>query len=467
MKDHRSYGRLAQAVVDFIGNGTVTRHSTVMKSVVLVCFFLSLLYSNFTYALTDIEFLESTAISEFKKDNYETAISQFTELQQQYPNNLLVLRYLGIAMDRAGRHQDAIQTLSKLVKQIPYSAAAHFHLANAYYSAGNTDSAEEHYRRALALSPMTQYARFSKIRLREIGQQYLTLRRLGPAGKWVFYAQTSVIYDNNVAALPDDNSPPSGREASRVTGFVNLERHFSRLGDWSKTLNLSLFKSYYPDEDFDSFEVDQARAGFQLQRKFTIAQKIGRFRLGARYTHSYLGGDRYSDIVRANMGVELGLTRQTSSALSVNLSDKNYQEEGFDPVFSSRDATRSSVSLRHLWFSRFEKVQLGIGAQYFNDDADGLNFVKDGYRFNVHAKYALTKHWRLKLAASYLDEDYPDFVGPIRRETERTDLTVGLTRRWGSHITSTISMIRTNVDSSIDTLSYDRTVWGLHIGYLR
>ena len=71
------------------------------------------------------------------------------------PKNTDALTLLGAAEGLQGRHDVAIDCFSKVVAQLPASADAHFNLGRAFQLTDNATSAEQHYAKAVRLSPLT------------------------------------------------------------------------------------------------------------------------------------------------------------------------------------------------------------------------------------------------------------------------------------------------------------------------
>ena len=60
---------------------------------------------------------------------------------------------LGVIADEVGRHEIAVQLISKAIKKNPIDAAYHCNLGNALHEQGRLDEAVASYRKALAIKP--------------------------------------------------------------------------------------------------------------------------------------------------------------------------------------------------------------------------------------------------------------------------------------------------------------------------
>ena len=72
----------------------------------------------------------------------------------------------------------------------------------------------------------------------------------------------------------------------------------------------------------------------------------------------------------------------------------------------------------------------------------------------------------MRLSVDYEDHEYPDFVGPVMRETEIYRYSLAFSRWFGKHLFGRIRVSEHREKSSYTNLSYDRTTWGLDLSYV-
>ena len=99
------------------------------------------------------------------------------ELLQAYPQSLLLMNVLGLALRGQGKLQEAVQTYNKALQLNPDYTKAHSNLGITLRELGRTEDAEASYRKAIALEPDFTEAHYNLGNmLREIRSEY---RRVG------------------------------------------------------------------------------------------------------------------------------------------------------------------------------------------------------------------------------------------------------------------------------------------------
>jgi len=84
---------------------------------------------------------------------YRSELALWQDAAIHQPHNPLVHVNLGIALDGAGRRDEAIDALSEAVRLDPESFRAHYNLARAQEAAFESDDAIAHYEQALRIEP--------------------------------------------------------------------------------------------------------------------------------------------------------------------------------------------------------------------------------------------------------------------------------------------------------------------------
>lgn len=115
------------------------------------------------------------------------AVSEAKRLAMLFPRAPALLNLLGLAQARAGQHEDALASYSRVIEIDPGFAGAHANKANAYALLGQYDNVEASARAALALDPnMAQahmllgYALVNTDRAAQALEPFKTAVRLAP-----------------------------------------------------------------------------------------------------------------------------------------------------------------------------------------------------------------------------------------------------------------------------------------------
>src|SRR3990167_2649245 len=64
---------------------------------------------------------------------YEEAAQEFTALENQYPQDVMVKRYKGLALDKLDRFEEAIETFRAGLQVVPTNIALHYTLAQSLF----------------------------------------------------------------------------------------------------------------------------------------------------------------------------------------------------------------------------------------------------------------------------------------------------------------------------------------------
>jgi hypothetical protein len=382
------------------------------------------------------------------------------------PRDVLALRYLGITLDRLGRYQEAIDAFQRALALEPESAATHFHLGVTYYKARASDLARASLVRAAQLAPDTLYDQMAARYLDALAQQQVQLQRPGAPNLFSLYADVGVQYDSNIPAAPDDSALFGGKHGGfRVVEYLSAELRFLRRPGWLGLVEGSTYQAQYPDSAFDGFDLSTYGLGALLQRDTTLATLP--LILLARYNYSwvFLDGDEYSGSHALTGSVQLDEARWTATNVYYRYTRDDFEDEGFDPAISSRDADNHAVGIAQILYFADRKGQVRVGYEYQTNRARGLNFDLDGHKVSVSASVPLPGAIQGEVAAEYAHEWYPDFQGPAERKTDRWGIRGSLARWFGQHFLVRLTGAWTSEQSSYDVLEYDRWVVGVSLSY--
>jgi len=91
------------------------------------------------------------ALDSHRRGQLALAVSAYREILEQAPNHFDALHLLGVAEFQAGRHENAVRSISEALKVNPGIAVAHSNLGNALLGLGRPAEALASYDRALAI----------------------------------------------------------------------------------------------------------------------------------------------------------------------------------------------------------------------------------------------------------------------------------------------------------------------------
>lgn len=406
----------------------------------------------------------SPAAAAFKRGDFATALSEFRRLAETFPGDPDVLRFLAITLDRLERYDEAIEIFQEVLETTPSSVASRFHLGVTYYKARRPAEAAAQFQTVIRLAPQSPYAQAAEQHLTALAEQVAVHQRPGAPNRWGVYLQLAGASDDNIPAAPQGS--PGDQEGARGSGYVAVDYHFLRRPDWTGTLQASTYSSRYTEDRFEGFDVDQYSLSATLQRQF----KWGRFPAIVSGLVEYLDVDlddeAYSESGSGRLGLRMSFTDTSTVDLYYRLTSDDFEAEGFDPVFSSRDADNHLIGISPTWYFSGRDHSLQLELEYEENNADGLNFNYDGFSAGLVSRFTLPGQLRLALEMAYSEYDYPDFAGPVRRETDRIEYSVALSKWFGSHVLLRARYDNGDEDSTIDSLTYRREVWGVDFSYV-
>lgn len=413
-----------------------------------------------------MRFVDTDAAKAFEQKRYPKAEKELLRLLETNPDNLLILRYLAMSYDRQGRYTEALRTYLRALKLSPRNVALLYHSGETMYHAHYADAARRHFQLVLQFAPDTEYATLARQHLDALSQQRVARQSPGIPRRFGVYAEVGVQRDE-VDYVGADGVSRDVSKSTRATEFVSLEAYLLRRPDWVINLEASGYGAQYLEDEDDRKDIWQYSAGGLIQRsgRLGAVPLVGTLR-GSHQWVRFDGGPDYSESSSGTAGLQAGLTRQTTTKVYYRFTDDQFEAKGFDPVYSSRDAENHVGGLQHTFHFLKRQGRLTLGAEYQDNQAEGLNFISEGPEYSVSLSLPLVWGVRLEVGYEYAEEDYPDFVGPVARETERHEWSGALSRWFGRSVLGRVSYSEVEEESTLDVLSYDRRGYGVSVAYV-
>ena len=413
-----------------------------------------------------VDLLNTEAAAAFKAGEFERAATEFAGLIADNPGDVTLLRFLGITLRKLERYQDSATILQEALDASPENVAVNYHLAVTLLKAGAYQSAMEYFRTVLLLEPESRYAELATEHLNAISDQIARLQRPTEPERFSFYAQLSAERDSNLLAIPDNSAFDEDEAGSRFSGYLSGGYNFVNRDGWLATLDVSAYRAGYDEERFDTLDVSQLNPGLLVQKAMTM----GRFSAvnGVRYDNLDvdIDGESYSSSDVLTLTSRIPFTANTRTRFSYAFTRDTFDDKGFDPLFSSRDADNHRASVVNTWFLRDRSIELDLGLGYSENSADGVNFNYDAWEVQTALRFSLPRSWWLDFGLDWKSDSYPDFAGPIRRETDILDSSLSLRRWFRDSILVQFNAAWHDEDSSYDSLTYDRYTLGINVSYV-
>ena len=434
--------------------------------ILFIALFLAVFAASWAAAGEPVRFTQTEAAKAFEQKRYPKAEKEFLRLLETNPDNLLILRYLAMTYDRQGRYTEALRTYLRALKLAPRNVALLYHSGETMYHAHFADAARRHFQLVLQYAPDTEYATLARKHLDALSQQRVARQSPGAPRRFGVYVEVGLQCDE-VDYVGADGTSRDVSKSARMTEYLSLDVYLVRRPDWVINLEASGYGAQYVEDEDDRQDIWQTSAGALIQRSGSVGAVpvVGTLR-GSRQWVRFDGGPDYSESSSGTAGLQAGLTRQTTTRVYYRYTDDRFDAQGFDPVYSSRDAENHVGGLQHTFHFLKRQGRFTVGAEYQENQAEGLNFIYEGPQYSASLSLPLAWGVRLDMGYEYAEEDYTDFAGPVTRETERQEWSGALSRWIGRSVLARLSYSEVKEDSTLDVLSYDRRGYGVSVAYV-
>lgn len=407
-------------------------------------------------AAAEINISETNAGKAFKNKNYNLAIEELNKLLVENPENLVVLRYIGLSYHRLEQYDKAIEAYERILEIDPENVPAFFYLGATYFNLKQANEASELFQKVIQLSPGSLYAEWAEKYIEALWQQQSVYKRPGKPITWNFYVQASPQTDFNVPEGTEEDA------AFRFTEYVSGGLRTKMINNFIFGFDVASYLNQHLTDDNNEDDFDLLTLGTSAYVNYTTTLAGKPFSPELRYDFDYILVD-YDEFSNSHSITTSFNTEFTSNTLTVpyyRFTFDNFDEDGFDPDISSRDAVNNAGGLRQYFFFLNRAVNFWLAYEFQHNDADGLNFNYLGHDISVGTSFPAFWKIRTDLSAGYGREDYNDFQGPRDRETNRQDYSIRLARKIKGPIYGTVSYRYINEDSNYETLEFERHIVG-------
>ncbi|RCX28098.1 tetratricopeptide repeat protein [Thioalbus denitrificans] len=411
------------------------------------------------------DFLASPAASAFKAQDFTAALDGFRNLLSTYPDDPLVLRYIGITLDRLKRYDEAVAAFGEALRVAPGDPAILFFLGVSEYNRAGFGAAEEAFAAVAAEAPDTDYGARAREFLAALTAN--TASRTAPAARkpWDAYAQFGLQYDDNVGAAPDGTD-----DRDSLGSFEYLSFGYNLVNDdeWVLRAEASGYFSQHWQHGFDSQDVQFIEAAASLDHAAALGgvSVVPSLRYGL--TGTYLEGDELVIGHRLAVAADIGWTSSLKTDLFYRAAIDDYEDEGFQPVVTSRDGvTHEAGVTQYFLFETFgRESRLSLGYRYKHRDADGMNHDSRTHTVSAGLSLALPEAFTLEFSGYVGRDEYPDFQGNQgERETDIRGGSIALSRPISDRLSASLSYSHRREDSNYTILDYDRNIVTFVLGY--
>ena len=424
---------------------------------------LILLVFPFLVSAQNNSIVNSEAGKNFIARDYQAALEGFNYLAETNPLDLTIKRYQAICLDRLGRSQEAVEHLKQILLISTQAVSVHYHLATIYYKLQEAELAEQHFNEVISIASGSKYDELAQVYLDAIASQRFNLLKPGAPKRWSFYATLGISDD--IGSRKAFNG--EDRAGTRTSAYATANYYFIRNHQWTGTVGFSLFGSQHSHDSLSDNDFKQWGVRTALQRQTQINGKPTVFRFSLDYKDLKFGGRDYSDGLSGSLNTRVRFTDNTATNIYFS-----YGQDKFDPLLSFDPdlvVARQNLSyfgLDHSVYLKERSIELGGGVFANYIDANSDNFTREGYGLRAFSRFTLPYKFQLRLSATYRDDDYPDYQGPIERGFESIYYGAGLSRQLTKNVSANLIYRKYNVDYSADFADANFDSVGLYFSYV-
>lgn len=410
-------------------------------------------------AITAEEFLQLPAVEAFKAGRFEEAIAGLRALPVAGPDDAIILRYIALAHQQLGDHAAAVAAIDEGLAIAPDNAALHYFRAVSLLELGDDAGAADSLRQVQALAPDSFYAQQAQ---QLLGGQQTAGASDTPAVAdrgWTAYLEAGAQYDSNIQSAPDGFGTDTGgfRTFERAVGSAELWQS----GPWSVSADADIYYGQHIEAEFRDFDTITGIVGADLAHLTSVGDVPMSFAVGYHFEATWVGYEAYSQTHTGDLTAVAAFTDDSLTQLQLTLDLAEYNDDGVVPTVTSRDGLGYGAGLTQYLFLDGRDTYLFAGYAFGMVVADGSNFDRTSHTVAVGGSTRIYEGLRLDANVTYLHEDYPEFVGPTQRRTDRFDITLGASQQIFDNAELAASWTYIDENSSIDVLSYDQ-----HVGTL-
>ena len=418
-------------------------------------------------AISPEDFLASPAARAFKAGKYEEALKGFQALLTAHPDDLTILRYIGITYDRLEQYEQAVATFKKGLALDARNPPLYYFLGVSLFKMRQSSQAAEAFHKAIELAPTSLYAKQAQQYLETINQQRSQAEPTGGPKRWDLLAQFGFQWDSNIPAAPTRGSGLFPKFTGPREGFRAIEQiaagyQFLKYGPWAARIGFSTYQSEHTESSFHKFNVSTYQPSLELSYVTALWEMPTSPSLRYEFIDTLLKGEHFSKSHSVTAKVDANVANDWIISPFYRFTVDGFKEEGFDPHFSSRDAKNHAggATIYYLFLQRRANVRLGY--EFQSNKAKGANFDFSGHKGTAGLTLPLIAEINLDLSGSLSGDRSNHFRGlrGDRRTTEQV-YSVSLSRGFWDLLFLTLSYQHTFDNSNYADLEYRRNTAGL------
>ena len=412
------------------------------KKIYLYCLFIGLFFAvlnppAFSSSISSEVFLTSPFAKTFRKHQYSKALKALKDLENQYPDDPLILRYEALTLDRMGRTQEAIDIYRKLLAKDPAQIPARIFLGRAYVRKGNYQVAAEEFRQVSQDSSAEEYRGWAQAELNRL-HRGVTKRK--PPKRFYVVGKGGIAYDSNPLLMPKDPNLRLGKVKKGTDYLMDVTAGYVPLISRDSRIDL-LYIGQETLHDPRTSRVNFHSHGFAIdgkQRHFFGGHGVlfnGRY----DFRSNFLKSELFSVSNRFYFSGDTSFYKKTRTHFYSRLNILSFGPDGPLPDQTSRDGLRTAFGVTQYFYMRDLKRFLFFKEEFNFNQTRGENLIRRGFlsRTGIHTPLDFLNLKKLDADTSaafnfgaYSDFDSLSSLNLEERRDEVWDLYAGLTYHW-------------------------------------
>lgn len=419
--------------------------------------------------ITPQAFLQTDAAQAFMKAKYDEALEELAKLETQYPEDVLIKRYKGLALDRLKRFDEAAAAYNAGLKIVPNNIALHYFLAQTLLHQRDLEGAKREFQYVVDNDESKTYQVRAQQELAAIEKLIELMKRMIPK-KWTLSASAGAEVSSN----PSSNTRVKALKTAPTNSAWKLSEslggtyEFYKRGPVSAKLTYTHADSFYTDSLSSLTTLSNivgANATYvrALRGKPLIAQ------IGHNTTHTMIREQYYSTSFSQSLTLIYPVKDWYRITLSEKWSFTTYDGDGTNPDSTSRDGFGNLAGItKNFYFNKAKNLSALLGFEYGEDDVQGINYIKDAFTYRTGLHFPLLLKVEGDLSFKLKDSQYPKYgfptTTPGRRDLEYA-LGATLSRSLSKNWNLTASYNYSDNNSREDSFTYVNQTLGVNLAY--
>lgn len=399
------------------------------------------------------EFMKSVGAIRFMDAEFEKSVESFDVLETQYPNDLMIKRYKGLALDKLGRYDEAVKTFNEGLMMSPENAALRYALAQTLFHKKDMEAS----RVALTYLSLSSVASDYKLRADrdlEAIDRIEAIRQAAEGKKWSFVIEQGLEFNSNAASEPKKLQVPAEEHAVRFPGSLYGSYELRKDGPWTLTGSYVYSHSFYSDTlDYLNTLVHVPTANVSYLGQLGDRPYIAMF--SSSYVHVSVDEQLYYQSYPQIFRWIYSWVDWHRLMLSESVAYTDYADQGLTPDSTSREGVSNALNVTNTFYLNDKKdISLGVGYEFKVEDTQGSNYVRNIHQANTDFNFPLWRDWTGLVGFRYKNSDYPETVLPIARQDEEYLVNTRVTVPMNKNTSLKVFLDYLNNDSNDPSYNY-------------